>query len=306
MELRQIRYFLRVASEGSFSRAAESLHMTQPPLSIAIANLEEELGVKLLNREPRGANTTEAGAVFAKKSEEILRSLDELAHSMRTLPLGQIGQLSVAAVPTITWFLLPQLLSKFAAAHPNVNVTLSDPPPAQVIDAVIGGEVDLGLIATVSTSHLAESYRSSLNVFNAGDMPMMVALPPQYESAPPKISLTELHDLAWIVPRRSLRISGLPELFDSLWENLDLTPPIVRRVTTLQTALPMVASGLGVALVPDSARMVATRNVVLREIKEDVKPLQAGVIWSRDRALSRVAQEMIELMRAGALRAQSD
>lgn len=299
MELRQIRYFLRVASEGSFSRAAESLQMTQPPLSIAIANLERELGVKLLHREPRGANTTEAGAIFAKSAEEILRNLDDLARGMRSLPLGQVGQMSIAAVPTISWFLLPQILRTFLDTHPDVNVTVSDPPPAQVIDMVVSGEVDVGLIATVNTVHLAESYRSSLHVLNAGEMPVVVALPPSFASAPPQVSLMELHDLDWIVPKRSLRISGLPELFDTLWENLNLTPPVVRRVTTLQTALPLVASGMGAALVPNSARTVANNGVVLREIEEGVRPLQAGVIWSKNRATSAATQEMIELLRAG-------
>lgn len=301
MELRQIRYFLRVATEGSFSRAADSLQMTQPPLSIAISNLERELGVKLLHREARGVNTTEAGAVFAKSAEEILRNLDDLARGMRSLPLGQVGQLSIAAVPTITWFLLPQLLRAFLATHPNVNVTVSDPPPAQVIDMVVNGEADIGLISTVNASHLAESYRSSLHVMSAADMPIVVALPPLYASAPAKVSLMELHDLDWIVPKRSLRINGLPELFDSLWERLNLTPPVVHRVTTLQTALPLVATGIGAALVPDSARTVSNSGVVLREVEEGVRPMQAGVIWSKNRATSAATQEMIDLLRSGAL-----
>lgn len=301
MELRQIEYFLRVASEGSFSRAAESLHMTQPPLSVSIARLEQELGTKLLTREPRGVHTTEAGAHFAQQAEAILHSLDDLARDIRKMHLGRTGRVSVAAVPTITWFLLPRLLSRFAEAMPDADVTVSDPPPARVIESVMAGESDLGIIATVNCKHLGESYRSSLNVFNAGDMRMLVALPPRYADAPERLSLSELHDVPWIVPRRSLRIRGLPELFDSLWDDLDLTPPVVRRVTTLQTAIPLVASGLGVALVPDSVRTMGPSNVVLRELADDIPPLQAGVIWSRDRPLSDPAQAMLDLLRGGVL-----
>lgn len=301
MELRQIEYFLRVVSEGSFSRAAETLHMTQPPLSVSIARLEKELGVKLLTREPRGVHATAAGAHFAQQAELILQNIDELSRDIRTIHLGRTGRVSVAAVPTITWFLLPRLLSRFAEMMPEADVSVSDPPPARVIESVMAGGADLGIIATVNCKHLGDSYRSSLNVFNAGNMRMLVALPPKYADAPERLRLADLHGVPWVVPRRSLRIRGLPELFDALWDELDLTPPEIRRVTTLQTAIPMVAAGLGVALVPDSVRTMGPADIVLRELADPVPPLQAGVIWSRDRALSQPAKAMLDLLRDGVL-----
>ena len=143
MELRQLEYFLRVASEGSISRAAESLHMTQPPLSISIAKLEAELGRPLLSRESRGVRLTEAGAHFAEQAERILQDIHQLREDMRNNAIGTAGRLSIASVPTITWFLLPQLLRRFVEESPATDVTVADPPPAKVIEMVLGNEADV-------------------------------------------------------------------------------------------------------------------------------------------------------------------
>lgn len=297
MELRQLEHFLRVASEGSISRAAVSLHMTQPPLSMSIAKLETELGVQLLTREPRGIRLTEAGRYFAEHSERLLQDLHALKDDMHNGNIGSAGRVSLAAVPTITWFLLPNLLERFLASHPATDISLIDPPPAKVIEMVLAKEIDIGIIATLSCEQLQDSYRQSLNVLHAGDLKMLVALPPSFKDCPEVMSLAELHSQPWIIPRRSLRIRGLPELFDSLWDHLNLTPPIIRRVSTLQTAIPLVAAGLGVALVPDSVRGAADHRIILRELTDPVPPLQAAAIWSSEQAPSRSAEAFLNTLR---------
>lgn len=297
MELRQLEYFLRVASEGSITRAALSLHMTQPPLSMSIAKLEAELGVLLLTRESRGIRLTEAGMYFAEHAEQILQDLESLRDDMRKRDIGTVGRVAIAAVPPITWFLLPRLLESFLVKHPATDISVIDPPPAKVIEMVLANEADVGIIATLSCEQLQESYRESLNIFNAGDMRMLAALPRSFSDSAEDVSLAELHDQPWIIPRRSLRIRGLPELFDSLWERLNLTPPVVRRVATLQTAIPLVAAGLGVALMPESLRGMADARIVLREIKDPIPPLQAAAIWSREHAPSRTTEAFLDTVR---------
>lgn len=297
MELRQLEYFLRVASEGSITRAALSLHMTQPPLSMSIAKLEAELGVPLLTRESRGIRLTEAGMYFAEHAEQILQDVEALRDDMRKRDIGVVGRLAIAAVPPITWFLLPRLLERFLADHPATDVSVMDPPPAKVIEMVLANEADVGIIATLSCEQLQESYRQSLNIFNAGNMRMLAALPRSFSNSDEDLSLAELHDQTWIIPRRSLRIRGLPELFDSLWESLNLTPPVVRRVATLQTAIPLVAAGLGVALMPESVRGMTDTRIVLRGITDPMPPLQAAAIWSRERVPSQTTQAFLETVR---------
>lgn len=306
MEIRQLEYFLRVASEGSISRAALSLHMTQPPLSISIAKLETELGAQLLTRESRGIRLTEAGRYFAEHSERILQDLEALKDDMRNQNIGAAGRVSLAAVPTITWFLLPQLLERFLASHPTTDVSVIDPPPAEVIEMVLAKEIDIGIIATLSCEQLQDSYRQSLNVFHAGDLRMLVALPSSFSDSAESVSLADLHDQPWIIPRRSLRIRGLPELFDSLWDRLHLTPPTIRRVATLQTAIPLVAAGLGVALVPESVRGVADKRIILREIKDPIPPLQAAAIWSSEQAPSRTMEAFLSTLSQAGLGLAAD
>lgn len=301
MEIRQLEYFLRVATEGSFSRAADSLHMTQPPLSVSIAKLEAELGRPLLARESRGVRLTEAGSHFAERAERVLADLYQLREDMQNDRFGAAGRLSIASVPTITWFLLPRLLHRFVETSPLTDITVADPPPATVIEMVQTAEVDVGLIATVSCEQLQESYRSSLHVLNVGELRMLVALPPSFADSPERVSLADLHGQTWIMPRRSLRIRGLPELFDSLWEKLGLTPPLTRRVATLQTAIPLVASGLGVSLVPESVRSMGNTPVVLRELVDDMPPLQAAAIWSSERPASRALGLLLDILRAGGM-----
>ncbi|MFB0833655.1 LysR family transcriptional regulator [Arthrobacter halodurans] len=305
MDLRQLEYFLRVATEGSISRAADSLHMTQPPLSVSIAKLESELGRPLLARESRGVRLTEAGSHFAEQAERILADLYQLREDMQNNRVGTAGRLSIASVPTITWFLLPRLLRSFVETSPATDITVADPPPAKVIEMVLSSEADVGLIATVSCDQLQESYRSSLNVLHAGDLRMLVALPPSFADAPDRLSLADLHGQTWIMPRRSLRIRGLPELFDTLWDRLGLTPPLTRRVATLQTAIPLVASGLGVSLVPESVRGMGTTPVVLRELIDDVPPLQAAAIWSSERPPSRAIELLLDIVRDGGIAART-
>ena len=301
MELRQLEYFLRVATEGSISRAAESLHMTQPPLSISIAKLEADLGRPLLAREARGVRLTEAGSHFAEEAERILQDLYQLRDDMRNGVIGTDGRVSIASVPTLTWFLLPRLLRRFVSDSPTTDITVADPPPAKVLEMVLSNEADVGLIATLSCDQLQDSYRSSLHVLHAGELPMLLALPPSFSDAPERLSLAELHGETWIMPRRSLRIRGLPELFDTLWDRLGLTPPQTRRVATLQTAIPLVASGLGVSLVPDSVRGMGTTPVVLRELSDDIPPLQAAALWSSERQPSHVVELLVSILREGGL-----
>ena len=134
-------------------------------------------------------------------------------------------------------------------------------------------------------------------MLHAGDLRLLLALPPSFSDAPDPLSLADLHTQTWIMPRRSLRIRGLPELFDALWERLGLTPPTIRRVATLQTAIPLVASGLGVSLVPESVRSMGTTPVVLRSLSDDVPPLQAAAIWSSERPPSRAVESLLACLR---------
>jgi DNA-binding transcriptional LysR family regulator len=282
MDVRRLTYFLVVAREGSFSRAAVRLHMTQPPLSLAIAELEKELGVDLLRRSPRGVTPTEAGLYLIASGEKVLSHLDEIKQDLGAMGQGGKGKVSIASVPTVTWTVLPDVLQRFLRIAPEVDVFVSDPPPAQAIDSVLQRQVDLGVIATVSVDQLRETYRRALHVLEAGHLPMVAGLPPGMATASATVHLADLHREVWLLPARSLRFKGLLDAFYALWDQLGLPPPTVRPVGTLQTAIPLVVAGLGVTMLPDRLRAVAYPGLVVRPFADAVPSLTAAVIWSRD------------------------
>lgn len=296
MDMRQLRYFLAVVTEGSVTKAAIALHMTQPPLSTAISQLEKDLGVELLVRSARGVRPTEAGSHLAAAAERLLHDLADVEQDLRNMSRGLAGKVTIAAVPTITWELLPEVMLRFLEKSPDVDVTITDPPPATVIEMVLRQEADVGIIATMSIDQLQESYRSQLHFRAVRTMPLLVALPPHDAPEGPEVSLTSLHDRAWIVPRRSLRIRSLPEVFDAFWASRELPLPAVRRVATLQTAIPLVASGLGVALVPESLRTMSHAPVALRTPAEALPPLEAALLWSADRPPSSATKALIDVV----------
>lgn len=295
MDFRLLRYFLRVASEGSISRAAESLHMSQPPLSQAIAKLEASLGQTLFIREPRGVTLTPVGAHFAQRASQLLADLDELGEVTRHGYFSAEGPLRIGCVPTVSWMVLPEILSAFSARHSQVRLDLDDPPPIEVIESVINGSVDVGLIATLNHRQLQESYRASLEVTRLSVMPLLVCMPEVLSAGSGPVSFRDLQEYTWILPRRSLRIRGLPELFDELWHSLKLTPPPVQRVRTLQTSVPLVQAGIGLSLIPAAVLGTAPKGLVLREPIETVAPLEVAMFHSKQRPLSVTAERFIEL-----------
>jgi DNA-binding transcriptional LysR family regulator len=294
MDMRRLTYFLTVAKEGSFSRAAARLHMTQPPLSLAIAELEKELGVKLLLRSSRGVTPTEAGRHLMTSGDEVVAHIEEIREDLRQMGQGAKGKVSIASVPTVTWSVLPEVLQRFLRAAPEVDVSVSDPPPAQVIDRVLHRQVDLGIIATVSLEQVRDTYSPSLQVMAVRELPLIAGLPARMANAPDTVRLADLHHETWLLPARSLRVKGLLDTFYDLWDDLSLPPPTVRLVGTLQTAIPLVVAGLGVTMIPDRLRTMAGSELVTRPFVDPVPPMNAAAIWARDHRSSPAMARLLE------------
>ncbi|WP_182357690.1 LysR family transcriptional regulator [Tomitella gaofuii] len=303
MELRQLRYFLAIVDAGSFTQAAEELHMSQPPLSLAVKNLERDLGVTLLVRTPKGVRTTEAGRHLEQTGRRLLHGFDDLTQSLRDLGEGRAGRLRVAAVPSFSWAHLAPLVTEYAERAPDVEIALADPAPAQVLRAVREGTADVGIVACADPATLARNLRGELNAVPARELPLVVALPPRLAamSAPNQpIDLRALEDERWMIPGEVAGFPGLPELIETIWLRLGIRPAKLREVSTLQTAVPLIAAGAGVALVPDTIGRIAQDSVALRPIAQAVPPLVATVLWSAEGVLTPAARRFVELATRGA------
>src|SRR5438034_4185938 len=147
MELHQLRYFVRVAQTGNFSRAAELCGISQPSLSQQILKLERELGQRLLDRLGRRAVPTDAGRLLLERAAAILSAIDETEHRVKDFDQLKGGKLTVGAIPTIAPYLLPQALKGFLHRYPEVDVTVHEDLTQHLVSAAVAGELDLALVA---------------------------------------------------------------------------------------------------------------------------------------------------------------
>src|SRR6202048_136349 len=149
MELRHLRYFQAVADELSFTRAATRLRVAQSAVSAQIQDLENELGVVLLERSRRRVRLTAAGQTFNEAAERILRSVEEASRQARRIGQGEYGTLAVGFIGSQSHEWMPRVLKRFRAKYPEVEVTLSEMHPSQQLDALLARTLDVGLVGPI-------------------------------------------------------------------------------------------------------------------------------------------------------------
>lgn len=268
MDLRQIGYFIAVAEEGNIGRAAVRLHISQPPLSRQIQKLEDELGISLFVRTPRGVELTQGGEMFLSEVRNI-RSLIELAAD-RTKQAGQgkLGQLDVAIFGSGILDTIPKLLLFFRERYPDVNVVLHTMGKDEQLQALRQRRITVGfnrLLPAVPdiTSELLVSEQLLLAVNARNELAQLDAVPFK--------TLAE-HSLV-VFPSM-----GRPNFADkiiSLCHEAGFEPTISQEVGDAITSIALVASGFGVCLVPESATRVNVPGVVYRPLKD--APAKASV-----------------------------
>jgi DNA-binding transcriptional LysR family regulator len=279
MNLRRLEYFLTVVEEGSVSLAARRLNMTQPPLSQAIQALEREVGAELLLRLPRGVEPTLAGRLLAEQGKDLLRWSGRVEDSVRRIGQGLEGRLRIACVPSISWSLLPPLLKRFSVEAEGVEVLLSDPNPLQVLNRVADGGADVGFIAPTDTVAVAAAY-PALVVEQLTEMPLGLVVPLDREPVGGPVEASTYARDAWIIPEAVPGFPGLAELAEELWRREGFRPARVQYVSTLQTALPLVAAGLGVGLMPTDLVRLFSSGVRAIEVAGGIAPLRPALIRS--------------------------
>src|SRR5690348_12762130 len=151
MELRHLRYFIAVAEELHFRRAAERLHMSQPPLSQQIRQLEEEVGAQLLTRNQRKVELTAAGAAFLVRAREILDAVEDAARHARRVQRGEVGRLAVGFVGSAMYTFVPELLQSFREQFPDVTLRLQELGTTEQLRQLDDGRLDVGFIRAPRT-----------------------------------------------------------------------------------------------------------------------------------------------------------
>ncbi len=270
MELRQLRQFVTLAETLNFHRAAEALHMTQPPLSLSIRRLEAELGGPLFERHARGVTLTEAGEAVLASAREALRSADEVVVAFRETRAGQRGLLRVGFVGSATWGLAPAIIPAFRHAHPGIDLSLKEATSQEVVQALESGALDIGLVRTPlmqsAAVELAPLYREAL----------MLMTPKEHrltgESA---ARLEDLSEERFILFDRNLA----PSIFHLTMmecEAVGFQPRIAEEAAHVHTIISLVECGLGVALAPSVMRRAAAERVACLALTAGGRPIQVG------------------------------
>jgi DNA-binding transcriptional LysR family regulator len=275
MELRHLRYFIAVAEELHFSRAAERLHMAQPPLSQQIQQLEAELGVELLHRRTkRQVQLTEAGQVFLQEAYQLLAQLEQAIHRTQRTGRGEEGHLVVGFTSSVAYDILPSLLQRFRAEYPAVRLVLQELTTSQQEQAFQDGRIQVGF------GHPPIN-EEELNLTCILQESLIVALPDRHLLAQkPQVSVRSLANEPFILFPRALG-SGLYDQILSLCQQANFSPQVAQEAIQMQTIIGLVSGGMGIAIVPASMQNLQRVGVVYRPIEETTPLVETAVIWRK-------------------------
>jgi len=281
MEIHQLRYFVAVADEGSFSRAAAKVRVAQPSLSQQIRKLEAEVGQPLFDRLPRSVVLTEAGRCLIDYARQILASIGDARRSVDELKDEVSGRLAVGAIPTIAPYILPELVGKFQKHYPEVTLEIVEDVTDGITRRVEAGELDVALASTCQQSPTLR--RESL-----GNEPLLALVPEGHPLA--KKTLVELDDLK---SQRFLLLHEMHCLSQQVHHLLDsrrLRPEIALAGSQLGTIANMVAAEIGVSIVPQMmVKHQATSGCVSLPFAPPVPERELNLLYNPLRFQSKAA-----------------
>lgn len=292
MDLRQIRYFRQVALELSFTRAAEALHMAQPPLSRQIKSLEEEIGVVLLDRNGRNIRLTEAGHYFLDQTELLAQKLAEIVRATQRIGRREKRRFGLGFVPSVLYGYMPTFIRQLRELDRSVELSLSEMITLQQFEALKTGRIDLG----IGRIKLADPEIERIVLWQEE---LVIALPKKHPFSRRKsIKLADVASEPLILYPANPRPSYADHVLD-MFRSKNLAPADTMEVNELQTALGLVAAGMGLAIVPTSAKSLFSDDVYYRPFFEQGITSPILLSW-RKNDQSEFLQSVLALARSKA------
>ena len=298
IELRSWRQFLMLAQTLHFGRAAELLHITQPPLTQAIQQLERRLGTLLFERTRRSVALTPAGAALVEPVRQLLEQAAALHTRARDAAAGEVGRVRLGFISTVGFGPLPLWLRAFREQQPGIAIELIEATSDVQLKAFERGEIDVGFM--LHAPGLSPAAPASLQSLSLGVEPLVLALP---DAAPwAKVRRLRPADLLAqplvIFPR-----TATPSLYDAVlafYHRHGATPVIAQQATQMQTIVNLVSAGLGIALVPEAVTQLQRPGVVYRPLPGALAELaphcETSLLWPVDAAP--VVTRFVEFVRA--------
>jgi DNA-binding transcriptional LysR family regulator len=278
MELRHLRYFVGVAEEQHFGRAAERLRVAQPSLSRQIQDLESEMGFLLFDRLPRGVRLSAAGKLFLSDARRILQDVDEAKRRAERIALGKAGTLRIGIATAVSWHgLVVDSFREFRRRQPDVELELHHLLSVHQIDAVLSGRLDAGFAASLTPWH------KDLAHWEFVQDRMLLAVPKGHHLTKREgIRLRDLRDMPFVWFPRWVN----PVIYDRLMRACARgglsAPRIVQEATDRDTNLGLVQCRIGIAWMTESTRWHCPRGIVLLPVVDMNVRLPFNLIWKKD------------------------
>lgn len=257
MDLRHLKYFITVAEEENIGRAATRLFISQPPLSRQIKQLEQELGIQLFDRTPRGVEITQAGALFLKEARNILALVEQATEHAQQADQGKLGRMDIAIFGSAILDTIPKLIQSFRLSHPNVKIVLHTMNKGEQLEALRQRRITLGFNRLLAP--LPDIHSELVNTER-----LMVAINEHDPFAQQKsIRFAELENVPLVLFPSGARPNFIDKVI-ALCHEFGFTPNITQEVGDAVTGIALVASGFGVCLVPESTMNLKIPGVIYR------------------------------------------
>jgi DNA-binding transcriptional LysR family regulator len=275
MELRHLRYFVAVAEDLHFTRAARRLNIAQPPLSEQIRNLEDEIGVQLLARTKRSVRLTDAGRAFLEEARRTLAHVEQAVRVANRAAAGEVGALAIGFVPTADLSVLPKVIPEFGRRFPDVRLELHSMTGADQVEALLQSRIQLGILlqpvdndAFIVETILREQF--------------VMVLPEKHRlAARRRVPVASLAFENYIFfPRRIA-----PRTYDmlvSFCRSVGVSLRVTQEPDHVQTALSLIAAGLGVSLFPASVQQLQRKGITYRRLSPPVPWIDMCVAYRKD------------------------
>nr|MDP2191019.1 LysR substrate-binding domain-containing protein [Rhodoferax sp.] len=289
MELRHLRYFVALAEELSFTRAARRLHVSQPPLSLQISQLEQEIGARLFQRTSRRVELTLAGQAFLTDAQAVLARVGEAGSRARAIAQGLAGRIDIGLSGSHFLGPLPRIMAGYAQSHPEVEVSLHELKPAVQLQALRERRIDL----SVSRTPVNDAVLSSTLLWRD---PVAVALPTGHSLARRRqLRLLDLRAEPFVMLRTDS--SAHAQYIQDCCVQAGFSPQVSQRLLELPAMLSLVAAGMGVALIPSSLRSLFPDRIKVTSLGKDAPHADVYAV-QRSVDTSVVAQEFVRLAAA--------
>lgn len=277
LEFRHLRYFIALAEELHFGRAAQRLSISQPPLSVAIQQLESSVGARLFDRDSKGVRLTPAGEAFRGSAAALLARAEEACAQAREVQAGEVGRLRLGFVGSTLFNGLSAWLQAFQASHPKVEVVVVELNSQDQIDALLAEELDLGLVHT-------DRLPPALTCQPLYSEPFVACLPAGHPAARlQQIPLATLSDQPFILFSRK----GSPDYHARIVEicrQHGFYPRLQHEGRHWLSVVSLVSQGLGVSIVPAAFERSGVQGAVFRPLAESIEPSAVFAAWRKDSA----------------------